>query len=234
MKQHLREHQSDSPNVSYRLVVVAALFVACLITANIIIVKQTIIFGLTLPAAIVIFPVSYILGDVLTEVYGYRQARKIIWLGFACNIVAVAAIWVGQMLPVASVFDGQQAYERILGSTPRFLVASFAAYLAGEFTNSYVLAKMKVKTRGRWLWSRTIGSTILGQAVDTSIVLSIAFAGVLPPAVLGSMMLTHWIVKTAYETLATPLTYAVVGYLKRKDGQDVFDYSTDFNPMRVD
>ncbi len=219
--------------VSHRFVVVAALFVTCLITANIIIVKQVSIAGLVLPAAIIIFPLSYIIGDVLTEVYGYQQARRVIWLGFLCNLVAVAAIWVAKILPPASVFEAQQAYERILGSTPRFLLASFLAYLAGEFTNAIVLSKMKVWTRGRWLWTRTIGSTVVGQGVDTVVVLSIAFAGVLPVAVLVTMVLSHWLVKVAYEVMATPFTYLVVGYLKRKEGLDVYDYQVDFNPLKV-
>ena len=219
--------------VSHRLVVVAALFVTCLITANIMIVKQISVGALVLPAAIVIFPLSYIIGDVLTEVYGYQQARRVIWLGFLCNLVAVVAIWVGKILPAAPVFEAQSAYERILGSTPRFLLASFVAYLFGEFANSFVLAKMKVRTRGRWLWMRTIGSTLVGQGIDTLVVLTVAFAGVLPFSALGTMILSHWLVKTAYEAAATPLTYGVVGYLKRKEGIDVYDYGINFNPLRV-
>ncbi len=219
--------------VSHRFVVVAALFVTCLITANIIIAKQISIGGIILPAAIIIFPLSYIIGDVLTEVYGYRQARRVIWLGFLCNLIAVLAIWIGKILPPAPVFEAQSAYESILGNTPRFLLASFTAYLAGEFINSFVLAKMKIMTKGRWLWTRTIGSTLVGQGVDTVVVLTIAFVGVLPLSVLGIMILSHWLVKSAYEAIATPLTYVVVGYLKRKEGIDVYDYEVDFNPLRV-
>jgi uncharacterized integral membrane protein (TIGR00697 family) len=219
--------------VSHRFVVVATLFVTCLITSNIIIAKQISIGGIVLPAAIIIFPLSYIIGDVLTEVYGYRQARRVIWLGFLCNLIAVVAIWIGKILPPAPVFEAQNDYERILGSTPRFLLASFVAYLAGEFTNSVVLSKMKLMTKGRWLWSRTIGSTLVGQGVDTVVVLAIAFVGVLPFSVLGIMMFFHWLVKCVYEALATPLTYVVVGYLKRKEGIDVYDYGVDFNPLKV-
>jgi uncharacterized integral membrane protein (TIGR00697 family) len=219
--------------VSHRFVVVATLFVTCLITSNIIIAKQISIGGIVLPAAIIIFPLSYIIGDVLTEVYGYRQARRVIWLGFLCNLIAVLAIWIGKILPPAPVFEAQNDYERILGSTPRFLLASFVAYLAGEFTNSVVLSKMKLMTKGRWLWSRTIGSTLVGQGVDTVVVLTIAFIGVLPFSVLGIMMFFHWLVKCVYEAVATPLTYVVVGYLKRKEGIDVYDYGVDFNPLKV-
>jgi len=219
--------------VSHRFVVIAALFVTCLITANIIIAKQISIGGIILPAAIIIFPLSYIIGDVLTEVYGYQQARRVIWLGFLCNLITVVAIWIAQKLPPAPVFEAQAAYERILGSTPRFLLASFVAYLAGEFTNSFVLAKMKIITKGRWLWTRTIGSTLVGQGVDTVVVLVIAFVGVLPLSVLGIMVLSHWLAKSVYEVIATPLTYVVVGYLKRKEGVDVYDYGVDFNPLSV-
>jgi len=218
---------------SYRFVVVAAIFVTCLITANIIIVKQISIGDIVLPAGIVIFPLSYVFGDILTEVYGYRRARQVIWLGFLCNLITVIAIWLAQILPPAPVFDAQSAYERILGATPRFLLASFLAYLGGEFTNSFVLAKMKLLTRGRWLWTRTIGSTVAGQGVDTLVVLGIAFWGVLPLPVLAMMGLSHWIAKIIYEALVTPLTYFLVNRLKRVEGVDHYDYETDFNPLRV-
>jgi uncharacterized integral membrane protein (TIGR00697 family) len=136
-------------------------------------------------------------------------------------------------LPPAPVFEAQSAYERILGNTPRFLIASFTAYLAGEFANSFILAKMKVATRGRWLWSRTIGSTLAGQGIDTLIVLTIAFVGVLPFSVLGIMILSHWLLKSVYEIIATPLTYVVVNYLKRKENTDVYDRKTNFNPFTI-
>jgi uncharacterized integral membrane protein (TIGR00697 family) len=143
-------------------VTIVALFITCLLTANITAVKLVQVFGLIVPAGIVIFPVSYVISDVLTEVYGYCQARRVIWLGFVCNLIAVITIWLGQILPAASFWDSQAAYERILGYIPRLLVASFLAYLVGEFANSMVLAKMKLATRGRWLGMRTIGSTLVG------------------------------------------------------------------------
>jgi uncharacterized integral membrane protein (TIGR00697 family) len=219
--------------ISNRFVIIAGLFITCLIVANIIIVKQIVVGPFFLPAAIIIFPISYILSDVLTEVYGYSQARRVIWLGFICNLFAVVAILIGQILPAAPIFEGQSAYEAILGSTPRFLVASFVAYLAGEFSNSFILSKMKIATRGRWLWTRTIGSTVVGQGIDTVIALTIAFAGVIAWPVLGIMMLSHWLFKCLYETLATPLTYLVVNYLKKKEQVDVYDYKTDYNPLRI-
>ncbi len=222
-----------SARYSVWFLAVAALFVTCLITANIIAVKLVIVAGLLLPAAIVIFPVSYILGDVLTEVYGYREARRVIWLGFACNLVVVAVIWIGQLLPAAGFWDGQEAYARILGQTPRILAASFLAYLVGEFANSYVLARMKVATGGRWLWTRTIGSTVVGQGLDSAVFITVAFLGVIPPGALVSAIVTQWLVKTAYETLATPITYGVVGFLKAKDKRDTFDREISFNPFAL-
>ena len=218
---------------SHRFIVLVALFITCLIAANITAVKLIAVFGLLLPAAIIIFPVSYILGDVLTEVYGYRQARRVIWLGFLCNLIVVATIWIGQMLPAAGFWDGQAAYERILGLAPRILAASFLAYLVGEFANAFVLAKMKIATEGRWLWTRTIGSTLVGQGLDSLIFIVLAFAGTMPLDALVGMVVTQWLVKSAYEAAATPVTYAVVGYLKRSEGVDVYDRDTRFSPLAL-
>lgn len=219
--------------LSHRFLLIAGLFITSLLTANLIAVKLIEVFGLLLPAAIVIFPVSYILGDVLTEVYGYRQARRVIWLGFLCNLVMVAAIGLAQALPPAAFWPDQEAFERILGYTPRLLVASFLAYLIGEFANAFVLAKMKIATRGRWLWTRTIGSTLVGQALDSTVFITLAFVGTIPAEALGWTIVTQWLVKSAYEALATPFTYAVVNFLKRADGSDVYDEATRFNPLRI-
>jgi uncharacterized integral membrane protein (TIGR00697 family) len=218
---------------SLRFIVLVALFITCLIAANITAVKLISVFDLLLPAAIVIFPVSYILGDVLTEVYGYRQARRVIWLGFLCNLIVVATIWIGLVLPAAGFWDGQDAYERILGSTPRILAASFLAYLVGEFANAFVLAKMKIATEGRFLWARTIGSTLVGQGLDSLVFIALAFAGSIPLAALAGATVTQWLVKSAYEAAATPVTYAVVGYLKRSEGVDVYDRDTHFSPLAL-
>jgi uncharacterized integral membrane protein (TIGR00697 family) len=218
--------------VSQRFIVIAAVFITCLITANIIAVKLISIGGLILPAAIIIFPLSYIFGDILTEVYGFRAARKVIWLGFLCNLIVVLAIWIGGLLPAAPFWEGKQAaYDTILGYVPRVLLASFVAYLIGEFANSFVLAKMKIKTKGRWLWTRTIGSTIVGQGLDSAIFITIAFAGT--PEFVAISIVHLWLVKTGYETVATPFTYAVVNYLKKKEGIDTYDYDTRFNPFRI-
>jgi uncharacterized integral membrane protein (TIGR00697 family) len=210
---------------------IASIFITCLITSNIIAVKLVNIFGLVLPAAIIIFPISYIFGDVLTEVYGYHQARRVIWLGFFCNLIAVVAIWLGQILPAASFWEGQAAYERILGYTPRLLGASFLAYLVGEFANSFVMAKMKIATNGRWLWTRTIGSTLVGQGLDSLVFMTLAFIGTIPLTGLVGAIGILWLSKSAYEAIITPLTYVVVNFLKKREGLDVFDTDTRFNPL---
>jgi queuosine precursor transporter len=225
--------QTGAPGPSPYLVAVVALFVTCLITANIIAVKLVDVRGAILPAGIVVFPLSYLFGDVLTEVYGYGQARQAIWLGFFCNLVAVLAIWLGQLLPAAPFWDGQAAYARILGYAPRLLAASFLAYLVGEFANAYVLAKMKIATKGRWLWTRTIGSTVVGQGLDSLVFIALAFAGTIPGSALLSIALTQWIAKSLYETVATPFTYWAVGFLKRRDGVDAYDDGTNFNPLSL-
>jgi hypothetical protein len=217
--------------VSHRFVIITAIFVTCLITANIIAVKVISVGPVILPAAIIIFPISYIFGDILTEVYGYRLARRVIWLGFLCNLIFVIFARIGQVLPPASFWGGQQAYESILGYTWRLLIASFCGYLVGEFANSFVLAKMKILTRGRWLWTRTIGSTVAGQGLDTSIFITLAYIGT--PSFVPIMILYHWLVKTGYEAVATPFTYAVVNYLKKKEAIDTYDYETKFNPFLV-
>ena len=213
---------------------VVALFIATLIASNIIAVKLIEVWGQVLPAAIVIFPLSYIIGDVLTEVYGYRQARRAIWLGFMSNLVVVVAIVIAGALPAAGFWKNQEAFDLILGQTPRILAASFAAYLVGEFANAYVLAKLKIVTEGRMLWLRTIGSTLIGQGLDSAIFITIAFAGVMPGGVLAELIVVQWLVKSAYEAVATPLTYGAVGFLKRKDGVDVYDRDTRFNPLLIE
>ncbi len=214
-------------------VAVVAVFITCLVVANIIAVKLVTIFGQVVPAAVIVFPISYICGDVLTEVYGFGRTRRVIWLAFACNLLAVVAIWIGQVLPGAAFWDAQAAYQRILGFTPRLLLASFGAYLVGEFANAFVLARMKLLTGGRMLWARTIGSTLVGQGLDSLLFITIAFWGIIPPAGIISAIVTQWLFKVAYEVLATPLTYAVVNFLKRREGMDVFDHDTSFNPVAL-
>jgi len=219
---------------------ITAIFVTSLILSNIIAVKLISLGPLFLPAAIIIFPVSYIFGDILTEVYGYARARRVIWVGFGCNLLAVMVIWLSIQLPPApfwkisgfgSAQTSQQAYEAILGFTPRLLGASFVAYLVGEFLNSFVLAKLKIATQGRHLWLRTIGSTLVGQLADSGIFISLAFWGAIPTMVLGQLILSQWLMKSVYEALVTPFTYIVVNYLKRAEQEDHYDRETNFNPL---
>lgn len=215
------------------LLVIVAVFVTCLITANIIAVKLILFLGFVVPAGILIFPLSYLFGDVLTEVYGYAIARRVIWLGFFCNALAVAAFMIGGFAPAASFWQEQQSYNAILGFTPRLLLASFSAYLIGEFVNSFVLARLKIATKGRWLWLRTIGSTLLGEGFDTVIFVSIAFNGILPTGALEQAILTQWLFKVGYEIVATPFTYWIVDFLKRKEEMDIYDVHTSFNPFKT-
>jgi queuosine precursor transporter len=216
---------------SPRLVAVAAFFVTALVVANIIAVKLVEISGQVFPAGLVVFPLSYLLGDVLTEVYGFRTARAVIWLGFACNLLAIGAIQAAIHLPAAGFWGDQEAYASTLGATWRIFLASLAAYLVGELANAIVLARMKVATKGRWLWSRTIGSTIVGEGLDSLIFVTAAFAGT--GAGLANPIVTTWLIKVGYETAATPLTYAIVNFLKRREGVDVFDVGTRLTPLPV-
>ena len=220
---------------------ITAVFVTSLVVSNIIAVKLVSIGPFFLPAAIVIFPVSYVFGDILTEVYGYAQARRVIWIGFGCNLLAVFVFQLSIALPAApfwgigpfeSASASQQAYEAIFGATPRILAASFLAYLVGEFLNSFVLAKMKITTQGRHLWMRTIGSTIVGQLADSGVFIFLAFYGTIPVNALALMAGSQWLVKSAYEALVTPLTYLAVNFLKRAESEDVYDRQTNFNPLR--
>ena len=219
--------------MSWRFVSFAALFVTCLLTANTMAAKLVTVGGVVLSAAIVIFPVSYIVGDVLTEVWGYGAARRVIWLGFGCNALMVAAIWLGGEIPAAPFWKGGAAYSEILGQTPRILAASFVAYLAGEFANSFVLAKMKILTRGRWLWTRTIGSTIVGEGVDSLLFYPLAFLGSWEASDVVQVMITNYVLKVAWEVAATPFTYRIVNFLKRAENEDYYDRNTNFNPFTL-
>ena len=219
--------------MTWRFVTCAALFVTCLLTSNVIAAKLIVVGGVVLTAAIVIFPLSYVLGDVLTEVWGYAAARRVIWLGFACNVVMVIAIWIGGELPGAPFGASQYAYDEVLGLAPRILVSSFVAYLIGEFANAFVLAKLKIATRGRWLWLRTIGSTVVGQALDSVVFVTLAFAGTMPGPVLAGVVVGQWLLKVLYEAAGTPLVYAAVAWLKAREGVDAYDHGIDFNPLRL-
>jgi queuosine precursor transporter len=186
-------------------------------------------------AAAIFFPISYVFGDILTEVYGYAEARKVIWVGFAALLFASAMAAIVVALPPAPFWPHQGAYEVAFGNTWRIVAASSIAYFCGEFVNAYVLAKMKVWTGGRALWTRTIGSTICGEAVDSAIFYPLAFygTGIIPNAALPAVMLAQFGLKTLVEVVFTPVTYAVVGHLKRAEGIDPFDRDTDFNPFKL-
>ena len=184
-------------------------------------------------AGVLFFPVSYIIGDVLTEVYGYARARRVIWTGFAALLFMAFMAWVVVQLPPAAGWPGQAAYEFVFGNSWRIVLASMIAFWAGEFANSYVLAKMKIWTRGRHLWMRTIGSTVVGQGLDSLIFYPLAFWGLAgwPVELLWQVVLSQWAIKTAWEALLTPVTYGVVGSLKKAEGVEVFDTDTDFSPF---
>lgn len=208
-------------------------FVVVLLVSNLVGQKICQIGPLRLSGAQLLFPIAYICGDVFTEVYGYGASRRAIWIGFfAMGLLAVMGE-ISVILPPAPGWPNQRAFATVFGLVPRFAIASLVAYWAGEFTNSFTLAKMKLLTGGRWLWTRTIGSTVTGQAVDTALVILIAFAGYTAWSTIGIMILSSYLVKVVYETLATPLTYLVVGWLKRAEAIDTFDRETNFNPFAL-
>lgn len=213
---------------------VMAAFVAILLLSNVIGAGKVASFGgVVFGAGILFFPISYVIGDVLTEVYGYARARRCIWAGFVAVLFMAGMSWVVVALPPAEGWQGQAAYQAVFGQVPRIVFASVAAFWAGEFVNSVVLAKMKLWTGGRMLWARTIGSTVVGQGVDSLLFYPLAFLGVWPTAQVMTVLVTNWAMKVGWEVVLTPVTYAVVGWLKRREGIDVFDAGTDFTPFRT-
>ncbi|WP_324262455.1 queuosine precursor transporter [Altererythrobacter sp. H2] len=182
-------------------------------------------------AGILFFPVSYVIGDILTEVYGYERARRCIWTGFAALVFMAFMSWAVVAMPPAASWTGQSAYESVFGQVPRIVLASILAFWAGEFVNAFVLARMKVWTQGKALWSRTIGSTFVGQAVDSAIFYPVAFLGVWETRDVIIVMVTNWVLKVVWEAVLTPVTYVVVGRLKRSEGVDLYDTATDFSPF---
>jgi uncharacterized integral membrane protein (TIGR00697 family) len=212
---------------------ISVLFVAVLLISNIASTKIVQFGALTFDGGTLLFPLAYIFDDVLTEVYGYARSRRVIWLGFACTALMALLLYIVQILPPAPDWGNQAAYDVILGQAPRIVLASLIAYLCGEFLNSFVLAKMKIATKGKWLWTRTIGSTLVGELVDSTLFILIAFAGVLPAELLYTLILSNYVFKTTVEVVLTPATYAVIGYLKRADGEDYYDRGTNFNPFAV-
>ena len=213
--------------------VIMALFVAVLLISNIASTKILALWKFEFDGGTLLFPLAYIFGDVLTEVYGYRKSRRVIWTGFGCAfLMSVVLMIVGALKPAAG-WENQAAYQAILGLTPRIVLASLIAYFAGEFSNSYILAKMKIWMAGKRLWARTITSTLVGEGLDTVLFIGIAFYRVLPGDLLWAVFISNYIFKCGVEILFTPLTYKVVAYLKKSEGEDYYDRGTNFNPFFV-
>lgn len=208
-----------------------AAIVAVLLISNIASTKIIAIGMFALDGGTFLFPLAYIFGDILTEVYGYKASRRVIYTSFFWLMVAALTFQVVVLAPPADEWALQEAFASILGQTPRIVLGSVLAYAAGEFTNSYVLAKMKIATQGKWLWSRTIGSTLVGQGVDTAIFLGVAFWGILPNDLLLNIFISNYVFKVSIEVLFTPLTYATVAWFKRQEGADVYDHDTNFSPF---
>ncbi len=230
---NLRVTESATEWQPRHLDIIAVTFVTALLVSNLAAVKLFQLGPATFTGGILIFPISYIFGDVLTEVYGYARTRRIIYAGMFANVFMTAVLWIVIQLRPAPGWNLQQAFEAIYSLTPRIVLASIVAYWAGEFSNSFVMSKMKIWTEGRKLWTRTISSTVVGQFVDTGLFGIVAFAGVFPGHLLLKAILSGWIFKVLYEAAATPLTYVVVGKLKRSEGVEHFDRVEQYNPFRL-
>jgi uncharacterized integral membrane protein (TIGR00697 family) len=213
---------------------VMAAFVTILLCSNLIgPAKICTVAGFTFGAGVLFFPISYIFGDILTEVYGYARSRKVVWAGFCAQIFASFMCFVVLKLPPAQGWGDQSAYETAFGSTWRIVLASLTAYFVGEFVNSFVLAKLKIFTKGKMLWTRTVGSTIAGELIDSSLFYPIAFWGLWSGHQLIEVMITNYALKVGWEVLMTPVTYRIVGFLKKAENEDFYDYHTDFNPFSL-
>jgi queuosine precursor transporter len=213
--------------------VLVAFFVAVLIISNIASTKILALWKFTFDGGTILFPLSYIFGDILTEVYGFRRSRRVIWLGFLSALLMSFIFYIVQILPAAGDWNNQQAYESILGFVPRIVIASLIAYFAGEFTNSIILSRLKVAMKGRLLWVRTISSTLIGEGIDTTVFCVIAFYATLPNHLLWAVILSNYTFKCGVEILFTPLTYKIVGFLKKSEQVDVFDHGVSYNPFRL-
>ncbi len=227
------KRDQPSSRTSYRYYdLVLGAFVTVLLCSDVIgVAKVCNVKGFTFGAGVLFFPISYLFGDILTEVYGYARSRRVIWSGFGALIFASFMSWVIRVLPPDPGWPNQRAYDLMFGQTPRIVFASLTAFWAGEFMNSYVLAKLKIFTEGRFLWMRTIGSTIAGEGVDTLIFYPIAFMGFWSAHLMVEVMISNYIIKVGWEAAATPLTYKIVGFLKRAEREDYYDRDTNFNPF---
>jgi len=212
---------------------ISVFFVSVLLISDIASTKIVDLKWFTFDGGTLLFPLSYIFGDILTEVYGYKQSRKVIWLGFFMALLMSLVFMVVGALPSAPGWQNQGAYDLILGLTPRIVLASLLAYSAGEFSNSYILAKMKIWTKGKMLWTRTISSTLVGELIDSVIFIVAAFAGVLPGPLLVTLIISNYLFKTGIEILFTPITYRVVKFLKKSEAEDFYDTKTNFSPFSL-
>jgi queuosine precursor transporter len=210
---------------------IAMLFCACLLVSNTIAVKVVDIGGFVLPAGIILFPLAYLLNDCIVEVYGFEKTRSVIWWGFGCLAMMSLAYFLAIHLPSAVFYKDQEAFARLFGLAPRIAIASFTGYLVGSFLNAIVMSRMKIWTKGRFLWTRTIGSTVVGEGADSIIFNVIAFAGIFEARNLAYIAFSGFLLKTAYEIVATPLTYAIVGWLKRVEAEDKFDTGVSYSPF---
>ena len=219
---------------SYRyLDLITAAFVTVLLVSNVASSKILVLGPFTFDGGTILFPLSYIFGDILTEVYGYARSRRVIWTGFNMIILASLVFMIVGALPPAPDWGGQEAYQTILGLTPRIVAASVIAYFSGEFLNSFVLAKLKIATAGKWLWLRTIGSTLIGEGADTLIFVAVAFWGILPSSLLTTIIASNYVFKVGIEILFTPATYWITRLLKRHEQEDYYDRGTNFNPFAL-
>lgn len=209
----------------------AVVYVACLMLSNLIAGKMWALGSFTLPAAVVLFPLTYILSDVFTEVYGFEKMRKVIWLGFFCCFLATVVYMITIFMPHPDYWQNQEAFATVLGTTPRVFIASLIGYLFGEFSNSMIMSKLKVKTGGKHLWVRTIGSTLVGEAFDAVIFITISFWGTMDNSVVLTMIVCQYLFKVIYEIVFTPLTYFVIGKLKKTENVDVYDYNTSYRVL---
>ncbi len=230
-KNAITTNQDASPKQFHYLDLITGIFVAILLISNVASSKITVLGPLTLDAGTILFPFSYIFGDILTEVYGYGKDRKIIWIGVVTNLLMAIIFMIVGALPSAPDWHNQHAYDVILGLTPRIVLASITAYFVGEFANSFTMAKMKIFTKGKYLWTRTVGSTLIGELFDTLLFITIAFYGVFPTQVLISLLISNYIFKVGVEVVFTPITYLVVNFLKKVEHEDYYDFKTNFNPF---
>jgi queuosine precursor transporter len=215
------------------IVYIAVIFVSVLLISNVASSKIVALGPFDFDGGTLLFPLSYIFGDVMTEVYGYKRARRIIWLGLAMNVLMALIFMAVNALPAAAELSNSEAFNTVLGWTPRIVLGSVLAFAFGEFSNSYIMAKMKIWTQGKMLWARTIGSTLVGQGFDTAIFVFVAFYGQLPNELLGAIIVSNYVFKVGIEVIFTPLTYAVIGFLKRSENVDVYDDGTNFNPFKL-